>query len=129
MILPDRWDFYFYIMKIDHIRTFCKTLPAVTEDMKWDNDLVFSVGSKMFCVAALEPPLSCSFKVADEEFEELCIHDGFLPAPYLARAKWILVTNSPKLNRVEWGNLSNSVMDLVKAKLTNKFKQQLGIIV
>ena len=27
---------------------FCRSLPHVTEDVKWGNDLVFSVGKKMF---------------------------------------------------------------------------------
>jgi predicted DNA-binding protein (MmcQ/YjbR family) len=75
-------------MDIDQLRTFCLSLPAVTEDVKWDNDLVFSVGAKMFCVSSLDPPFKCSFKVKDDEFEELITTQGFVPAPYMARAKW-----------------------------------------
>jgi predicted DNA-binding protein (MmcQ/YjbR family) len=26
----------------------CRSLPGVTEDVKWENDLIFSVGGKMF---------------------------------------------------------------------------------
>ena len=36
-------------------RTFCLSLPHVTEDLKWEKDLVFSVGVKMFAATSLEP--------------------------------------------------------------------------
>src|SRR5690349_2531410 len=76
-------------MDIEAIRTFCKTLPAVTEDVKWGNDLCFSVGKKMFCVAGMYHPVSMSFKVQDELFDELSSTPHFKPAPYLARYKWV----------------------------------------
>ena len=31
-------------MAIDQLRKYCLSLPAVTEDVKWENNLVFSVG-------------------------------------------------------------------------------------
>ena len=37
-------------MTIDAIRQLCRALPHVTEDIKWDDDLVFSIGGKMFIV-------------------------------------------------------------------------------
>ena len=37
----------------DPLVAYCRTLPAATEDVKWDNDLVFSVGGKMFMVMSL----------------------------------------------------------------------------
>ena len=41
-------------MNIEEIQNLCKQLPGVTEDIKWGNDLCFSVGGKMFLVAGLE---------------------------------------------------------------------------
>jgi predicted DNA-binding protein (MmcQ/YjbR family) len=119
--------FYFQSMEIDTLRKFCLSLTAVTEDVKWGNDLVFSVGEKMFCAASLQPPFKYSFKVRDEEFEELSNTDGFLPAPYLARAKWILVTNPSKLNKKDWERYIRQSYELVKMKLTKKVREQLGI--
>jgi predicted DNA-binding protein (MmcQ/YjbR family) len=114
-------------MDIDLLRKFCLSLPAVTEDIKWGNDLVFSVGGRMFCVAGLEPPFKCSFKVPDEEFEELSMRDEFVPAPYMARAKWVLVTKPSKLNNKEWEQNIRRSYELVKVKLTKKQREQLGI--
>jgi predicted DNA-binding protein (MmcQ/YjbR family) len=36
-------------MNIEELREFCIRLPAVTEDIKWGDNLVLSVGNKMFC--------------------------------------------------------------------------------
>ncbi len=105
-------------MNIDGIRQFCLSLPAVTEDVKWDNDLCFSVGGKMFCVSSLEPPFKVAFKVPDDEFDELSVSDGFLPAPYMARAKWVLVTTPSKLGKKDWERHIKKSYELIKAKLT-----------
>ena len=114
-------------MDIDLLRAICLSLPAVTEDIKWGNDLVFSVGNKMFCVASLDPPFTCAFKVKDDEFEELSSRDGFIPAPYMARARWVLVNKPGKLGKKEWSDFIKGSYELVKAKLTKKIKQELGI--
>jgi predicted DNA-binding protein (MmcQ/YjbR family) len=114
-------------MDIEFLRKICLKLSAVTEDVKWGNDLVFSVGGKMFCVASLEPPFKCSFKAKDEEFEELSNTDGFMPAPYMARAKWVLVTNPSKLNKKEWEQYVRQSYEMVKQKLTKKLRQSLGL--
>ena len=109
------------------LREICSSLTAVTEDVKWGNDLVFSVGDKMFCVASLEPPFSCSFKVPDDEFDELSNQNGFMPAPYMARAKWVLVTDPSNLNKKEWEQYIKQSYELVKIKLTKKLREKLGI--
>jgi predicted DNA-binding protein (MmcQ/YjbR family) len=115
-------------MNIDFLRKFCLALPAATEDVKWGNDLVFSIGGKMFCVAGLETPFKCSFKVADEEYEELSVREGFMPAPYMARAKWVLVTDAGKLQKKEWENYIRQSYELVSQKLPKKERVALGLI-
>lgn len=75
----------------------------------------------------LEQPFTCSFKVSDEEFEEVSMADGFMAAPYLARAKWVLVNNPSKLNKKDWERYIKQSYELVKKKLTKKAKEQLGI--
>jgi predicted DNA-binding protein (MmcQ/YjbR family) len=114
-------------MNIETLREICSSLTAVTEDVKWENDLVFSVGDKMFCVASLEPPFSCSFKVPDDEFDELSNQNGFMPAPYMARAKWVLATDPSNFNKKEWERYIKQSYELVKIKLTKKLREKLGI--
>jgi predicted DNA-binding protein (MmcQ/YjbR family) len=114
-------------MQNDFFQKICLSLPAVTEDVKWDNDLCFSVGGKMFCVISLDPPFKCSFKVPDEEFDELSNTDGFIPAPYMARAKWVTVIKPSAVAKQEWKEYITRSYELVKTKLTKKQKAGLGI--
>ncbi|HEV7334231.1 MAG TPA: MmcQ/YjbR family DNA-binding protein [Flavisolibacter sp.] len=114
-------------MNTETLRTLCLQLPAVTEEIKWEKDLVFSIGEKMFCVTSFEEPFKASFKVPDTDFEELCVSEGFAPAPYLARAKWVLVSNDACLSRQEWATYVKQSYELVKAKLSRKQRKELGI--
>lgn len=104
-------------MDIEGIRNICNTLPFVTEDIKWGNDLCFSVGEKMFCAAALITPLKVSLKVPDEDFDEISNRKGVSPAPYIARYKWILIEDMNIFTQKQWENHIRQSYNLVKAKL------------
>jgi predicted DNA-binding protein (MmcQ/YjbR family) len=115
-------------MTLEDIRLICLSLPETTEDVKWGNDLVFSIGGKMYIVLGLdESPTSASFKVRDEEFEEMCDHDGFKPAPYVARYKWVRIDNIERLSQKEWVAFIKQSYELVKDKLSAKLKKELSI--
>ena len=107
-------------MDIETLHDFCLGLPATTEDVKWGHDLCFSVAGKMFCVASLEAPLTVSFKVRDEEFDEMANSPGMRPAPYVARYKWVLVEEVGRLSREEWEHYVKQSYELVRAKLPKK---------
>ena len=108
-------------MTIDTIRTICRALPDTTEDIKWDHDLVFSVGGKMFTVVCLDPPHTVAFKCTPDAFAELIERDGIIPAPYLARAMWVQDTGvGNRLDRRELEQLIRASYELVKAKLPKK---------
>jgi predicted DNA-binding protein (MmcQ/YjbR family) len=78
-------------MNVDAFRKLSLSMPGATETVQWGNDLVFKVGGKMFAVAALDngAKYCVSFKCSDEGFAELQETEGAVPAPYMARAKWI----------------------------------------
>ena len=115
-------------MLIEDIQKICKKLPHVTESIKWENHLCFSVGDKMFIITAPDDsPVSASFKVDDEDFELLQERDGFIAAPYLARYKWIKVDNIKRFNKKEWESYLRKAYDVVAAKLPTKTKKKLGI--
>lgn len=104
-------------------------MPAVTEDVKWGADLVFSIGAKMFCVVGLTPAqtTSMSFKVGKQDFEEICARPGFVPAPYLARANWVLAENLAALRTADIEKFLTASYYLVVDGLTKKLKQELGL--
>ena len=114
-------------MDIEWLRKFCLSLPATSEDIKWGNDLCFLVAGKMFCVAGLEQPLKVVFKVTDEEFEELSNSDGIIPAPYMARNKWVLVQKTGRLSKKEWETYIRQSYTIIKNKLPKKLLKELGL--
>ena len=115
-------------MNIEDIQSICRSLTGVTEDIKWGHDLVFSIGGKMFCVIGLdESPTSATFKVTDDEFDEMCNRPGFKPAPYVAKYKWVLIEDISKMKGAEWKQRIKQSYDLVKEKLPTKLKKQLKL--
>lgn len=113
-------------MNVEILQSICKKLPHVTEDIKWGNDLCFLIAGKMFCVAGLQSPLMVSFKVKDEEFEELSNSEGIIPAPYVARYKWIQVQDSDRFRIGEWEHYISQSYQLVKEKLPQKLLKKYG---
>lgn len=43
-------------MNLEELRAFCLSLPGTEEDIKWGNNLCFTLAGKIYCIADLEPP-------------------------------------------------------------------------
>lgn len=114
-------------MDFEAAKALCRSFPGCTEDIKWGADAVFSVGLKMFAVTGAEVPArGMSFKVDDERFLELTDRPGIVPAPYLARAKWVYVDDAKALSDKEAAALLRRSYELVFAKLTKKLQREIG---
>jgi predicted DNA-binding protein (MmcQ/YjbR family) len=114
-------------MDFEAAKELCRTFPGCTEDVKWGADIVFSVGAKMFAVTGSEAPASgMSFKVEDDRFLELTDRPGIIPAPYLARAKWVAVNSADALSDDEAAQLLRRSYELVFAKLTKKLQREIA---
>ena len=102
--------------------------PGVTADLKWADDLVYSVGGKMFAVYCFKGGNAgqVSFKVGEARFLELTDRPGIIPAPYLARAHWVSVLPSSAMPRAELEALLRGSYELVRSKLTRKLQRELG---
>lgn len=110
-------------MNLKPLVEYCRTLPHVTEDVKWGNDLVFSiVGGKMFCVFSFENDTftGMSFKVDDHRFLEMTDRPQFIPAPYMARARWVSLTDQKGITRDELRTLLKRSHQLYFEKLSKK---------
>ncbi len=115
-------------MDIEQLRTYCLSLPGVIEDIKWEKDLCFCLGEKMFCVTGVDSnPLTASLKVQGDEFVKLTELAGIIPAPYLARYKWILVKDANVFTDTEWEYYVKQSYELVKEKLSKKVLLELGL--
>jgi predicted DNA-binding protein (MmcQ/YjbR family) len=111
-------------MDIESLRAYCLSLPQATEGIQWDNDLLFRIAGKMFAVASLEgSPTRLSFKCRPEKFDELIEQEGIVPAPYLARNKWVMLESLDALSDAEIQALVRNSYDLVMAKLPKKIRE------
>ncbi len=112
--------FYKNWMNIELLRQICNEMEDVTEDIKWKHDLCFMVLGKIFCMALLQENFRVSFKVKDVEFEELIDTEGILPAPYVARYKWILIQDPERFSLLEWKHYLTQSYRMVRLKSINK---------
>ncbi len=76
-------------MNLEDLREYCLSLPGTTESVKWGDDLCFCVGEKMYAVTSLSGQPSLSVKVPTHKFDQYIESPLFIPAPYLARHKWV----------------------------------------
>ena len=114
----------------DRQRALTRALPAATEDVKWGADLVHSVGGKMFAIYLLDArgvARSCSFKVDAGRFLELTEVAGVVPAPYLARARWVQVREPHGLAAGDLDALLSRSHALVAGGLSRTLRRSLGL--
>jgi len=108
-------------MNLEWLRRVCLSFPCATEQVQWEDDLVFKVAGKMFAVAPLIPAkVTLSFKCTPEEFAELTEREGIISAPYMARARWVSLEPGATLPEAELHRLLRQSYDLVVAKLPKK---------
>jgi predicted DNA-binding protein (MmcQ/YjbR family) len=114
-------------MNIDQLRKLCLSFPGVTEQIQWGDDLLFKVGGKMFAVTSLEPrKVWISLKASPENFAELTERPGVIPAPYLARAKWIALESADALPDPAISQLVRESYEIVLAKLPQKIRESIA---
>lgn len=112
----------------DPLIEFCRTLPGATEDVKWGDNLVFSVAAKMFVVFQLPDGQPLSFKVEPLLFASLTEQDGIDPAPYLARHSWVLVRDLDVMPLVNLKDFITESHRQVASKLPKKKQRELGLL-
>jgi predicted DNA-binding protein (MmcQ/YjbR family) len=119
-------------MTLTRLRALCMSLPGATEQIQWGKDLVFKVGGKMFCVSCtdLDPShdVVASFKCDDETFAALVEREDIIPAPYLARARWVGLKRFDALADGEYRELIPRAHAIVSATLPKKVQAQLAAI-
>lgn len=111
----------------DPLVRLCRSLPGATEDVKWGDNLIFSVGGKMFAGFDLPELQPLSFKVDPVAFQTLVVSPAFAPAPYLARHHWVTVADRDLVPIAMLEELITEAHGLVASKLSKKARQALGI--
>ncbi|HEV2960782.1 MAG TPA: MmcQ/YjbR family DNA-binding protein [Candidatus Angelobacter sp.] len=103
-------------------------MPHATEDVQWENNLLFRIAKKMFCIASLEPSarVKFCFKCTPEKFAELVEIEGVVPAPYMARNHWVGMVEFSALRQPEIKELIQNSYKMVFEKLPKKLQAELS---
>ena len=115
-------------MQLAVLRRFCRSLPAATESIQWGDVLVYKVGGKMFATISREkrsaPTLS--LKVSEDSFHILTRETGVVPAPYLARAGWVMLENLDILPAAQLRAYLTRAHALIAARLPKRLRLALS---
>jgi predicted DNA-binding protein (MmcQ/YjbR family) len=111
-------------VSLTQLMEFCRRLPHVTEDTKWGNDLVFSIGGKMFCVFDQSGGTTISVKTTPALFSILTKKEGIIPAPYVARYHWVMLESPKALPESQIEELIRESYHLVSLALPAKVRRQ-----
>lgn len=116
-------------MKYAEIEKHCLSLPGATLSIQWGDHHVFKVGDKMFAVLGDRDakPQTMSFKTSDDSFEILTREKGIIPAPYMARAKWVQLEKLDALGAKELKAYIARAHAIVASGLSKKKRTALGI--
>ncbi|OEJ68107.1 MmcQ/YjbR family DNA-binding protein [Magnetovibrio blakemorei] len=117
---------------------FCASLRSVTHVVQWGGSSVWKVGGKIFAIcstwgkpagddAATDSGDKISFKCSDLSYSILCEQKGIIPAPYLARAKWVQIQDQTALSETEICSYIEDAHALIAAKLTRVKRTELGL--
>jgi len=76
------------------IEAHCLAQPMAVLSVQWGGARVLKIGGRMFAILDRDAARGwmLSFKCSDLSFEILTQQPGFIPAPYLARARWVACT-------------------------------------
>lgn len=120
-------------MGLDRTREFLLSLPRVEETLQWDN-LVYwvldkAVGGKMFAMLEPEPggPHVLGFAVPPNRFHDLLEIDGVRPAPYLARAHWVVVNTWSIFPERDLHTHLRAAYDRIEGKMPPRTQRLIGM--
>jgi predicted DNA-binding protein (MmcQ/YjbR family) len=116
-------------MSLHRTREFLLSLPRVEETLQWDNFVYWvfdkAVGGKMFAMLEPEPggPHVGGFAVPPDSFPDLLEIEGVRPAPYLARAHWIVFEHWQVFSERELHQHLRAAYGKVEAKLPTRIQR------
>jgi predicted DNA-binding protein (MmcQ/YjbR family) len=110
-------------LRREPLLAYCRSLPLVTEDVKWGADLCFSIGGKMFAVFSLEGGAGFGCKCTEDDFHAVTQLEGIEPSKYLARHFWISIQDDRALPQTEGEALIRKSYELVLEKAPAKVRK------
>lgn len=116
-------------MNSDSLLKYCASLPHVKLDRKWGHVMACCIHEKMFAIFGVDEngrAEKYSFKSDPDRFLELTDREGIVPAPYLARAKWVAVVEDKALSDAEAKALLRTAHELIVRKLPKYLQKEIA---
>lgn len=118
-------------MTRDEFDAFCESLIGTSHVVQWGGSSVWKVGGKIFAICGPwgdGAHQKVSFKCSDFSYEILTEQPGIVPAPYLARAKWVQVQEAEAMSDQELSAYIAQAHEIIAAKLTKSLRKSLGLL-
>ena len=110
--------------------TFCGGLKGATHVVQWGEASVWKIGGKIFAICSgwgAGDHTKFRFKCSDLAYDILIEQPGLIPAPYLARAKWVQVQAPGAMADEDLQDYVRTAYDIVAGKLTKAKRRELGL--
>jgi predicted DNA-binding protein (MmcQ/YjbR family) len=109
---------------------YCRTFKGAANVEQWGGASVWKLGGKIFAIcskwgAGRQPKIS--FKCSDLAFSVLCEQPGIIPAPYLARAKWVQLEDPGAMGGEDIKAYIQAAYFIIMAKLTKAQRRELAL--
>jgi predicted DNA-binding protein (MmcQ/YjbR family) len=121
-------------MDNERVRAVCMAMAHVCETVNWGHHLVYwvgdrDIGGKMFAMTDLDGTGSgvLWFHAGAERFRELVEEEGIRPAPYLAKAHWVMVERWDALRSREMEEELKRAHGLIFEKLPPRTRKVLAL--
>lgn len=112
-------------MTNDSIRAHCLSLPLATEEVQWEEHLLFKVAGKMFAIIALGGH-RCNFKCTPEKYAELVEMPNIAPSSHnMWKYNWVTTETLTALPDAEFRELLTASYNLIRSALPKKLQAEL----
>lgn len=105
------------------LRKHCLSLPGAELSVQWGDAQVFKVAGRMFTICDAGYT-KISFKCSDQSFLILTETGAAIPAPYLARARWVRI-DPWSLPTAELKSRITQAYVIIRSGLTRKVQASL----
>ena len=118
-------------MKAADIEKYLLSLAGAVLSIQWGDNRVFKIGGKIFAIIGPKGNRlqGLSFKAGQDSFHILTRTRHIIPAPYLARAHWVLLERLDVLGAKELKAYLARGHAMVARGLSKKARAELGIAV
>ncbi|KZK79721.1 hypothetical protein PsAD13_05067 [Pseudovibrio sp. Ad13] len=122
-------------MTRDEFDNYCKSLVGTSNVIQWGNASVWKVGGKIFAICSNwgeDRPemkgIKISFKCSELSYQILTEQEGIIPAPYLARAKWVQIETAQAMADEDIKDYVRKAHSIIARKLTKKLQKEIGFV-